>query len=78
MQITVKSYHEVAALTAGLPDGRLELPDDTTVAEALLRLAVPADKAAGLALFVNGRPASLHSVLGAGDTLVFFTPIAGG
>lgn len=78
MQITAKSYHAAAALTAGLPGNRLELPDGATVAQALERLGAPAALSAELVVFVNGRPRRPDWVLNAGDTLVFFDPIAGG
>lgn len=79
MNITVRSYHELRPLTDGLPDGgRLALTDGETVGGVLRRLAVPPHKRTELVLFVNGRMARPETRLVDGDTLVFFSAIAGG
>jgi molybdopterin converting factor small subunit len=75
MNITVRSYNELKPLTDSLPDGgRLALADGETVGGVLQRLAVPPHKRTELVLFVNGRKTRLAD----GDTLVFFSAIAGG
>jgi sulfur carrier protein ThiS len=79
VNITVRSYHELKSITDGLPDGgRLVLADGQTVADVLQHLGVPAEKRTKLVLFINGRMARPQSRLGDGDTLVFFSSIAGG
>lgn len=79
MNIIIKSYHELKPLTACLADQRrLVLADGETVNGVLLRLGVPKEKLAALVLFINGRMARLETQLAEGDTLVFFSSIAGG
>jgi molybdopterin converting factor small subunit len=79
MKINVKSYHELKSLTAGLPqDGQMELVAGDTVRTVLARLGVSSPKLPPLALFVNGRMARLETPLQPGDTLTFFSPLAGG
>jgi len=79
MKISVKSYNELKSLTAGLPEGgQMELVAGDTVRTVLTRLAVSSQKLPGLVLFVNGRLARLETQLQAGDTLTFFSPLAGG
>ena len=79
MKISVKSYNELKPFTAGLPEGgQMELVPGDTVKTVLTRLAVTSQKQKGLAMFVNGRPACLETALHAGDTLIFFSPLAGG
>jgi molybdopterin converting factor small subunit len=79
MNITVRSYNDLKPLTEGLADGgRLALADGETVGGVLQRLSVPAHKRAELVLFVNGRVARADTRLAEGDTLVFFSSIAGG
>jgi molybdopterin converting factor small subunit len=48
------------------------------VGGALRRLALPPQKQTELVLFVNGRMAHPETRLADGDTLVFFSAIAGG
>ena len=79
MNITVRSYNELKPLTDGLPEGgRLALADGETVGGVLRRLAVSPQKQTELVLFVNGRMAHPETRLIDGDTLVFFSAIAGG
>lgn len=79
MKISVKSYNELKSFTAGLPDGgQMEMVAGDTVRTVLTRLAVSSQKLPGLVLFVNGRLARLETQLQAGDTLTFFSPLAGG
>jgi molybdopterin converting factor small subunit len=79
MNVTVISYNELKQLTDGLPDGgRLVLADGETVGGVLRRLALPPQKQTELVLFVNGRMARPETRLIDGDTLVFFSAIAGG
>jgi molybdopterin converting factor small subunit len=79
MKISVKSYNELKSITAGLPEGgQMELLPGDTVRTVITRLAVTSQKLPTLALFVNGRPARLETPLQAGDTLIFFSPLAGG
>jgi molybdopterin converting factor small subunit len=79
MNITVISYNELKPFTDGLPEGgRLALADGETVGGVLRRLAVPPQKRMELVLFVNGRMARPETRLIDGDTLVFFSAIAGG
>ena len=79
MKISVKSYNELKSITAGLPEGgQMELVPGDTVGTVLTRLAVSSQKLPGLVLFVNGRMAGLDTPLQAGDTLTFFSPLAGG
>jgi sulfur-carrier protein len=75
MHVRVIGYNELRELAADLPDGLLELDADATVRTALLNLAAPESD---LVLFVNGRGANLDTRLKEGDTLVVFSPIAGG
>jgi molybdopterin converting factor small subunit len=79
VNIIVRSYHELKPLTECLPDkGRMALADGETVGVVLQRLGVPQEKRAALVLFINGRMARLDTRLAEGDTLVFFSSIAGG
>jgi len=79
MNITVRTYNELKPITGRLPDGgRLTLADGETVGDVLRRLALPPRKRTGLVLFVNGRMAHPETRLADGDTLVFFSAIAGG
>ena len=79
MKISVKSYNELKSLTADLPEGgQMELVPGDTVRTVLTRLDVSSQKLPGLVLFVNGRLASLEKRLQASDTLIFFSPLAGG
>ena len=79
MKISVKSYHELKPFTAGLPEGgQMEFAPGDTVKTVLTRLALPSQKQQALAIFVNGRPACIETTLHAGDTLIFFSPLAGG
>jgi molybdopterin converting factor small subunit len=79
MKISVKSYHELKSATAGLPEGgQMDLVPGDTVRTVLTRLAVSSQKLPGLVLFVNGRIARLETPLQPGDTLTFFSPLAGG
>jgi sulfur-carrier protein len=75
MHVRVIGYNELRELAADLPDGLLELDADATVRTALLNLAAPESD---LVLFVNGRGANLDTRLKEGDTIVVFSPIAGG
>jgi molybdopterin converting factor small subunit len=56
----------------------MELVPGDTVRTVLTRLAVSSQKRPGLVLFVNGRLARLETRLQAGDTLIFFSALAGG
>ncbi|MGA9534551.1 MAG: MoaD/ThiS family protein [Desulfobacterales bacterium] len=56
----------------------MALADGETVGGVLRRLAVPPQKQTELVLFVNGRMARPETRLIDGDTLVFFSTIAGG
>jgi molybdopterin converting factor small subunit len=79
MKIIVKSYNELKSIAAGLPEGgQMELVPGDTVGTVLTRLAVSSQRLPGLVLFVNGRMAGLDTPLEAGDTLTFFSPLAGG
>jgi molybdopterin converting factor small subunit len=79
MKISVKSYHDLKTLTAGLPQGgQMELVPGDTVRTVLTRLAVSSQKLPALVLFVNGRMARLETPLQPGDTLTFFSPLTGG
>jgi sulfur-carrier protein len=75
MHVRVIGYNELRELAADLSDGLLELDADATVRTALANLAAPERD---LVLFVNGRGANLDTRLKEGDTLVVFSPIAGG
>jgi molybdopterin converting factor small subunit len=79
MKISVKSYNELKSLTAGLPQGgQMEMVPGDTVRTVLTRLTISSQKLPRLVLFVNGRMARLETPLQAGDTLTFFSPLAGG
>jgi molybdopterin converting factor small subunit len=52
------------------------VPDGTTVAEVLKKLAVPAD--VKVVTMINGRHCALDQPLEEGDKLVFFPPLEGG
>ena len=79
MKITVKSYHEMKHFTDGLPEGgRMELAAGESVQTVLRHLFGHPEKLPELVLFVNGRMARPDTRLTEGDTLVFFSPVAGG
>jgi molybdopterin converting factor small subunit len=56
----------------------MELVPGDTVRTVLTRLDVSSQKLPELVLFVNGHLASLETRLQASDTLIFFSPLAGG
>jgi molybdopterin converting factor small subunit len=79
VNIIVRSYHELKPYTEHLSDqGRLELADGETVAGVLRKLRIPSKQTTNLVLFINGRAARPETRLTDGDTLVFFSSIAGG
>jgi molybdopterin converting factor small subunit len=79
MDITVKSYHSPTILKDCLSEQeKLSLPTGTTVGGALLFLGLPPEELPKLVLYVNGRMASEGTPLSDGDTLIFFSPVAGG
>jgi molybdopterin synthase sulfur carrier subunit len=59
-------------------DGKsvIELPDGSTVSDALACCGIPQDKPR--ILLLNGRHAGLDQLLQPGDTLSLFPPVAGG
>lgn len=69
-----------AGLREFLPAGSFPYPADlvegSTVADALRSLKIPLEKPT--ILLVNGRHATLETVLSDGDTLSVFPPVAGG
>jgi sulfur-carrier protein len=74
MRITVRLY---ATLREGhAPEESLELPPGATVALVMKELAVP--ETVVTLIFVNGRHASLDTVLSDGDNVALFPPIGGG
>lgn len=77
MNVQIKLF---AGLRGLLPEGRFpypaELPDGATVADALRSLQVPLDKPT--ILLVNGRHATLDTVLVEADVFSAFPPVAGG
>ncbi len=75
MKIRIVGYNDLKEVASGLPDGMLELPEDATAGAALAGLSLPESDTA---LFVNGRAARPDTPLQDGDTLVVFSPIAGG
>ena len=79
MDITVKSYHSPTILKGRLSEQeKLSLPTGTTVDGALLLLGLPPEELPKLVLYVNGRMAWEGTRLSDGDTLIFFSPVAGG
>jgi molybdopterin converting factor small subunit len=79
VNITVRSYHELKPLTDRLPDGgRLMIADGETVGGVLQQLGLSPQKRTNLVLFINGRMTRPETRLAEGDTLVFFSSIAGG
>lgn len=79
MRVHARGYNEAARYTAALPpDGDLELTAGSTVENLLETLAVPRRFFTDLVILVNGRPASLNTLLGEGDRLIFFGALAGG
>jgi sulfur carrier protein ThiS len=79
VNITIKAYHELKPLAERITDGgQLVLSDGETVDGALQQLGIPPQKRTRLVLFVNGRMARRSTQLNEGDTLVFFSSIAGG
>ncbi len=54
----------------------LDLPDGTTVAQALAKVKVPLDEAK--IVLVNGRHAKFDTPLKEGDRLSVFPPVGGG
>ncbi len=79
MQVEVRLY---ATLRRYLPDLKagqgfsLNLPEGTTVADALAALGVPVDDAKQA--FVNDQAVAWDFVLREGDSLRVFPPMAGG
>jgi len=77
MKVNLKFF---AGLRNYLPEGAspypAELPEGATVRDALRAYEVPEDKPR--ILLVNGRHADLDTVLGDGDLLSVFPPVAGG
>lgn len=79
MQVEVRLF---ATLRHYLPDVRvgdpyyLTLPEGATVADVLSALGVPVDDTKQT--FVNGRSVEFDYVLGDGDRVGVFPPIAGG
>jgi len=66
-------------LTDRLPDGgRLMIADGETVGGVLQQLGLSPQKWMNLVLFINGRMTRPETRLAEGDTLVFFSSIAGG
>lgn len=55
---------------------KLELPADSTVEELLETLKIPFDL--DRILLINGRQSELERMLDSGDTIVIFSPLAGG
>ena len=79
MDITVKSYHSPTIVKDRLSNqDMLSLPAGTTVGGALLLLGLPLEEMPKLVLYVNGRIAYEGTPLSDGDTLMFFSPVAGG
>ena len=80
LNITIKSYHhEFRSLVDNLSkDGRITLPGNESVSSVLDIIGISKQKQTGLVLFINGRMALMDTKLSEGDTLVFFSPIAGG
>ena len=73
MRIDVKCF---ATLAEFQPDEAMELPEGTTVAQAMDTLAVPPQEVA--VIFVNGRGATPDTVLSQGDRLGLFPAVGGG
>ena len=79
MQVAVQLH---ATLTAFLPSGsrdgvaRIDLPEQTTIAELIDRLAIPADLSR--VVLVNGHDVEDDVSLHAGDVVDVFPPLAGG
>ncbi|GEM_PF-4187103 len=59
-------------------DGRLELPEGSSVQEAYLRLGISADHHRPPVPFVNGVKATKREVLSESDVLFLFYPLNGG
>jgi len=79
MDITVKSYHSPTIFKDRLSDQeKLSLPTGTTVGGALLLLGLLPEELTKMVLYVNGRMAREGTPLSDGDTLIFFSPVAGG
>ena len=53
----------------------LEVPEDATVADLIVRLGLPDEPRV---VFVNGRHAPDDQILAPGDRLAIFPPVAGG
>lgn len=79
MEITVKSYHSPTILKDCLSEQeKLSLPTGTTVGGVLMLLGLTPEEWPKLVLYVNGRMACEGTPLNDGDTLIFFSPVAGG
>jgi sulfur carrier protein ThiS len=59
-------------------DGKLELPEDATLGDALAALRIPLRPAAALLCAVNGEKSGLGRKLAEGDRLSFFSLVSGG
>lgn len=60
------------------PDGRIAVPEGSTVQEVLDHLKIPAETRDSLLTFVNGRASNGEDSLQAEDVLVFFPSVTGG
>lgn len=79
MRIVLKLFNELRNYTIRhTADGRLEMPQDSTIRDVLTVLGIPEHEQSGLPLFRNGRPADLDTPLQDGDAIVAFSPMYGG
>lgn len=79
MKVAVRLFATLQAYLPGEAGGdsaTLDLPEGSTVADAMRSLGIPADLE-GLTV-VNGRDAPPDQVLTDGDVLSVFPPLAGG
>ena len=70
---TLRSYLPAGAHGDGVS---LDIPPGATVGDVVAALAIPSDVAC--LIVVNGHDAALEQVLGPGDELAMFPPLAGG
>ncbi|WP_300670617.1 MoaD/ThiS family protein [Desulfoluna sp.] len=77
MEIEIKLFATLRPYLKGLSrEGHLDVPDETTVADIVEILQLPAEQVR--LVFVNGRHASREHILNPGDRVGIFPPVGGG
>jgi len=79
MNVRVKLYATLSRYVSGVTSGsplEVELPEDSTLADLVARLALPPQEVK--VIFVNGRAREPDYRLAPGDEVGIFPPIGGG